>query len=129
MIEIILPYPPTVNHYKVIGNIIKTSSGKVYQQRVNSPKTKRFMYQVWYLWKSIRPETHVEPIEDEIFLTLWVYPPDKRKRDLDNVLKVLLDSLQQAGVYKDDNQIVKLFVERKEVKIGGEVIVRIVKCC
>ena len=41
--------------------------------------------------------------------------PDRRKRDLDNILKALQDSLQAAGVYKDDCQIDLLTVKRCEV--------------
>lgn len=33
------------------------------------------------------------------------YPPDRRRRDLDNVLKAVCDSLKHAGVYLDDSQI------------------------
>lgn len=37
------------------------------------------------------------------------YPPDRRRRDLDNVGgKVLLDSLQAAGLFDDDSQIKEL---------------------
>ena len=41
-------------------------------------------------------------------LTLSVYPPDKRKRDIDNILKALLDSLTNAKVYLDDSLIKQL---------------------
>jgi crossover junction endodeoxyribonuclease RusA len=54
-----------------------------------------------------------------------MYPPDKRKRDVDNVLKALLDALRVGGAYSDDSQIGRLLIERKAPKKGGEVIVRI----
>ena len=54
-----------------------------------------------------------------------VYPPDKRKRDLDNLPKSILDSLQHAGIYEDDSQIDKLTVERMAIRKGGEVVVTI----
>jgi len=34
-----------------------------------------------------------------------VYFRDKRRRDLDNIGKLLLDALQDGGMYKDDSQI------------------------
>jgi crossover junction endodeoxyribonuclease RusA len=52
------------------------------------------------------------------------YPPDRRKRDLDNVLKALLDSIQHAGVYEDDNQIDLLTIKRSSA-LEGRVIVYI----
>jgi len=58
-------------------------------------------------------------------MTIDVYPPDKRKRDLDNICKNLLDSLQKAQIYPDDNQIDLLIIQRKEVVKGGKLHVSI----
>ena len=51
--------------------------------------------------------------EDRLIVTIEAYPPDKRKRDLDNILKSLLDALQHAGMYPDDSQIDVLSIARK----------------
>jgi len=40
------------------------------------------------------------------------FPPDKRRRDLDNLIKAIQDSLQYAGVYEDDSQIDYLTIKR-----------------
>jgi crossover junction endodeoxyribonuclease RusA len=53
-----------------------------------------------------------------------VFPPDKRKRDIDNLLKSLLDSLTHAKVWKDDNQISDLRIYRNPI-IAGMVKVRV----
>lgn len=53
------------------------------------------------------------------------YPPDRRRRDVDNIFKSLLDALMWAKIYVDDSQIDKLFVERKHVEPPGRVIVAI----
>lgn len=45
-------------------------------------------------------------------------PPDNRRRDLDNLLKGTLDSLQHANIYPDDNQIDKLKIERTNQRTG-----------
>ena len=49
--------------------------------------------------------------------------PDKRRRDLDNLLKATLDSLTHAGVWSDDSQIDALSIRR--FPIGGMLKVRI----
>lgn len=41
----------------------------------------------------------------EVSVEIDLYPPDRRRRDIDNPLKCLLDSMTHAGVYEDDSQI------------------------
>ena len=53
------------------------------------------------------------------------YPPDGRKRDITNILKVLCDSLQRGGLFDDDYQIAKLLIQRKEIIEDGQVVVRV----
>jgi len=58
-------------------------------------------------------------------MNIDAYPPDRRRRDLDNILKALLDSMEHAGVYKDDNQIDELSIIRRKVEKPGFVMVNI----
>lgn len=53
------------------------------------------------------------------------FPPDRRRRDLDNILKCTQDSLAHAGVYKDDSQIDLLTVRRRDLAPGGLINVQI----
>jgi crossover junction endodeoxyribonuclease RusA len=122
MIELTLPYPPSVNHYKNVGRTVITKSGKKYQQKFNSKETVAFYYQIYMLSRSQSSKFIRDwPISVEID----VYPPDKRKRDLDNILKVLLDSMARAGVYHDDVQIARLVIQRCDIIKQGQIIVRI----
>lgn len=122
MIEITLPYPPTVNHFKRTGRILTTKSGKQYQPRVNTDATKRFYYEVWMLVR----QSGLEGLgEATISLELDIYPPDKRKRDIDNVIKPTVDSLMRSGLFDDDSQIARLLVTRKVMISQGQIIVRI----
>jgi len=57
-------------------------------------------------------------------VTIEAWRPDKRRRDLDNLLKATLDSLAHAGVYDDDSQIVDLRIYWAPV-IGGMLKVKI----
>lgn len=126
MIEIELPYPPTVNHYKRIGRMIKTKRGKIYQQRLDSDKTKSFYYNVWIKVRSLIGSGAIKSFADAtISVEIDVYPPDKRKRDIDGILKVCLDSMQKAGLYDDDYQIARLLVTRMPNFPQGKIIVRI----
>ena len=59
-------------------------------------------------------------------VTFKVYPPDRRKRDLDNVLKASIDALQHCGLIDDDANIWRLEVERGEVVKGGYIEVGII---
>lgn len=116
-----LPYPPSLNTYyrMVNGRILISAPGRLYRKTVQST-----------MWGSRSLKEIVEscPLDGDISMGILSYPPDNRKRDLDNVLKSLLDALQHAGIYKDDNQIAKLSIERKESrKNDGFVLVTIGK--
>lgn len=51
------------------------------------------------------------------------YPPDRRRRDLDNILKPILDVMEAYGVYGDDSQIDLLIVRRRGT--GGYIEVHV----
>lgn len=40
------------------------------------------------------------------------YPPDRRKRDLDNHLKIPIDSMMHMGLFHDDSQIDEIYIRR-----------------
>ncbi len=111
VIEIELPYPPTVNHYYkyVRGRVFITTRGRKYREAV------------CYLIRANRLREIFYPIEMEID---W-YLPDRRKRDIDNILKSLLDAMERGRLYENDSQIVKLTIEKHSIVKGGRVIVRI----
>lgn len=122
MIELTLPYPPSVNTYKRVGRLVRTKNGKIYQYRVNCSATTRFYYEVWMMTRGIALKGLKGAV---IGLELDVYPPDKRKRDLDNILKPTIDSLMNSGLFDDDSQIALLVVTRCPTIKEGKVVVRI----
>ena len=106
-ITIMLPYPPSVNTYW-------RANGK---RRFISKAGMAFLNEVITRCKLEKvPQFGDVKLQVEII----VYPRSKRKFDLDNCLKSILDALQKARVYDDDYQIDKLYVERGEqIKDGG----------
>lgn len=103
-----LPYPPSVNHY-----CLRTSSGVITGER-----GKKYRRDAGILLGKHR--NHF-PEDTRLTVTINVFTPDKRKRDIDNLLKCTLDSIEHAGVYKNDNQIDMLTVIRRGIdpkKIG-----------
>jgi Holliday junction resolvase RusA-like endonuclease len=67
----------------------------------------------------------VRPMAGRLALEIEVYPPDNRRRDIDNVQKALLDALQHGGAYHDDSQVVRLEIEKCQPVEGGRTLVRI----
>lgn len=102
-----LPYPPTANTYyrSCRGRTFISSRGLKFRAEV------------------ARCIGDVEPLTGRLDVALVVCMPDKRKRDIDNLIKPTLDALTKAGVWLDDSQIDKLSIERGEMRNGGQLIV------
>jgi len=113
MVEVTLPYPPSVNHYyrRVGHRTLISREGRAFREEVCA----------------ILAEAGIKPLSGSLRLQIDVHPPDRRRRDIDNVQKALLDALEHGGAYKDDSQIVKLEIEKREPRVGGKTIVRIWK--
>ena len=109
---LLLPYPPTINHYYGVR-------GKA---RFIKPAGLEFRRLVA---EKVAQKYH-SMILGKVTIQIQVCPPDKRKRDIDNVLKALLDSLTKAGVWKDDSQIVDLRIVKYDPLEGGGTVVNII---
>ena len=110
-----LPYPPSINKY-YLNRTIKTRTGKIIKPRL--PAVQKYVDDCLILIKiqKIKPV-----IAEKLQVHLLIYPPDEKRRDLDNLAKVCLDIFQRAGIYDDDFKIWKLTISRKEVRQYGEV--------
>jgi crossover junction endodeoxyribonuclease RusA len=113
MIELELPFPPSVNHYY----------RRVGQRTLISREGRRFRERVC----SLLAATGIKPLTGPLRVEIEVYPPDRLRRDIDNVQKALLDALEHGGAFRDDNQIVELKTERRGCVPSGRTIVRIWK--
>jgi crossover junction endodeoxyribonuclease RusA len=111
MYEFVLPYPPSINHYfrRVGPRTLISREGRRFRESV-----------VTILAAGRRP-----PLSGRLGVEVLAYPPDNRRRDVDNIQKALLDALQHGGAYDDDSQIVKLSVEKCDATPGGRTVVKI----
>lgn len=106
MIEITLPWPPSVNRYyrTFRGRMIISKEGREYRKAVQTIEGEKFQGLV-----AVEIEAH---------------RPDNRRRDLDNTLKAALDALTHAGLWNDDAQIADLRIYWAE-RPGGFLTVRV----
>lgn len=111
-----LPIPPLVNHYWRHITINGTPRTLI------SARGRDFRKNVVQI---VGNEKKALKIDSRVKVNVMVYPPDRRKRDIDGYLKALLDSLTHAGVWLDDEQVDSIYITRGEVVKGGKAVVEI----
>ena len=67
------------------------------------------------------------PLTGRVAVRIEAQPPDRRVRDLDNLLKAPLDALTHAGLWVDDSQIDELTIMRLPPLSGGSLRVVVVE--
>lgn len=108
-VELSLPYPPS-------GNALwRSNRGRVHK----SERYTRWLKDAGYIALEQRPGGIVGPYKISIQATR----PDKRRRDLDNLLKPISDLLVSVGVIEDDSRCE--MISARWVTIGEGVSVRI----
>lgn len=115
-IRLTLPWPPTANN---LFATVRTRQG--HERRILTGEGKNYRRAVHWVARAARPR----PILGSVAVTITAYPPDRRRRDLDNVLKAPLDALKFAGIYVDDSYIDFLQVSRGPVRGEGSIEVEI----
>ena len=111
MIELALPYPPSVNHYF-----------SYYQGRpVLSKDARSYRHQV----RRIAIASSIKPLMGPLAVRIDITPPDDRRRDCDNVQKAVLDALQHAGAFWDDSQVIWLLSIKHESQPSGTIRVQL----
>jgi crossover junction endodeoxyribonuclease RusA len=111
-----LPYPPSINHYwrRVGPRTLISREGRTFRRNVCA------------LLGGGGPPIRKPPAGGRIALCMDAFPPDRRRRDLDNLIKATADALQHAGVYEDDSLIDLLLVRKRNAVIGGRLDVQVV---
>lgn len=64
-------------------------------------------------------------VKGRLAISVIANPPDRRVRDLDNLLKGSFDALVHAGIVEDDGDFDEIVVRRGPVVRGGELRVEI----
>jgi crossover junction endodeoxyribonuclease RusA len=110
-----LPWPPSNNRYyrhiakgAHAGRTLLSFEGRDYREAVKA---------------IVGARSAEKALECRLLVRIYAFPPDARRRDLDNLLKSVLDSLQHANVYKDDSQIDSLIIHRQGKISGGRLYV------
>lgn len=108
-----LPYPPSVNRYwRRLGNrTVLSRAARQYRRHVAD---------LWFVQKYIYMQVGFDT--QPVAMSLVVKPPDKRRRDLDNVLKAIFDAIEHSNIIADDSQIKKLVIEFGEPCPPGSVV-------
>ena len=109
-----LPWPPTINSYYKV-----TQHG----QRYLDVKVREFRSAVELAVHEQCPT--LDKLTEPLFMEVYLFPPDNRKRDLDNYMKGLLDALTEAGIWADDSLINQLHIYRGVTVKPGSVRVEI----
>ena len=100
-INLRLPYPPSVNHYYV-----RTNKGMAIK-----PEGKWYREQVGFLVAIARlPRKFLG--NEKVQVTIHAFTPDRIPRDVDNILKCLLDALTDAHVWGNDKQVYDLHITK-----------------
>lgn len=108
-----LPWPPTINDYYGVtrtgGRFVKTRA-TTYRAEVSI---------------CLNEQCPGLKLTDRLFVDVYLYPPDRRTRDLDNYMKGLLDACTLGGLWADDGLIDQLPIYRGVVIPGGRVVIEI----
>lgn len=116
MIELELPWPPSVNHYwrsVPLGKYVRvliSKKGRQYREDV----------------KKIVAESGIKTVTGAVAIKRILYCPDYRERDEDNTAKAIYDSLTKAGAIEGDQFVCFSQCEKRiDSEKTGRVIVQI----
>lgn len=140
-VEIVLPWPPSANHYLKQSTLLP--SGQEMESNFNGD------WKAFWKWlrgkvrvmsfptdeaKEYHAKVHACVIKanarkyftSRLRITVDVWPPDRRRRDSSNLLKMLEDALVESKVMADDSQLKEHIVRfHDDVVQFGRVEVRI----
>lgn len=110
-ITLTLPWPPSVNKYwrTFQGRMIISAEGRSYRKAVAD---------------QVLIQRGAKHYAGKLRVNIEAFRPDNRRRDLDNLLKAVLDGCTHAGVWEDDSNIVDLRIYWADT-VGGMLKVKV----
>ncbi len=123
----LLPFPPSVNHYWKNARRF-ASNGRAYRGKVLTKAADRFRSDAIAAVVKAHRNRYPTPINGRLDVTLTLFWPDLKARDVGNYDKGVLDALTHARVWNDDVQVRALHQLDGVVVKGGYVLVEIREC-
>jgi len=115
MLTIELPFPVSANAYWMIAG----------RRLIKSKRARAYIAEVTLMWLDAKSKGATAFGEDEtLAMSIAVHYPVRKGPDcdIDNLSKVLIDSMETAGIYQNDRQIRFVQISREKAKdktIGG----------
>jgi crossover junction endodeoxyribonuclease RusA len=115
-IRVRLPWPPSVNAYWRMfvrgkrASMILSKAGRLYRRDAKAA------------WETARVGADggsPSCLDGPLAIRLDLVFPDARRRDIDNVVKAVLDAIGHAGGFTDDSQVKLLIVEHVDTTTPG----------
>lgn len=111
-----LPWPPSANtywrhiilggkHKKARAHTLISEGGRDYRVRVMEAISAQ--------------KVPLRALKGRLAIHVVAYPPDRRRRDLSNLWKGMLDAIVLAGVIADDGDTDRELIERGPARPGG----------
>ena len=110
-INMTLPWPPSINTYYAV----------VHGRKVLSKRGREFKEAV----KKACDDQYIQHVIGKLRLSIYVEAPNKRRFDLDNLIKPIQDAIVDAGCFADDSQITRLEIMLRNVGSPGDVFVSV----